>query len=210
MQEKKISITETCYNWIKQLSDEQQLVLYKAIFEYWFEWKEKSLSWIEQVILELARKTIDISNIRSWVSKWHKWWNRHTKQKEDTAKPTPKEEIEDELFNEFWGKYPRPNNRDLCKTEFSKLSEENKKKAVEQIKVWQNSEDWKKEWGKYIHWSLKYLQDRLYERTPKQHSWKKMAWDIDPIDCHVVSEPEANCLTISSYKRHMELPNTRF
>lgn len=93
MQEKKISITETCYNWIKQLSDEQQLVLYKAILEYWFEWKENKLSWIEQVIFELARKTIDISNIRSEVSKWHKWWNRYTKQKENTAEPTTKEDV---------------------------------------------------------------------------------------------------------------------
>lgn len=207
----KITLKKEYFDGIQWLDETMRYKVVYWVISHFLYWEDVELSDTWKFVFDIIKKYIDKDiEVRELKAKWgknHKW-NQYTRLKVNTVQPTPKEEIEDELFNEFWSKYPRPNNREACKIEFSKLTEEKKKKAIEQISVWNNSVDWRKEWGKYIHWSLKYLQDMLYERTPKQNSWKKIAWDIDPIDWHEISEREAKWLTVWNYKRKMELPNT--
>lgn len=69
-------------------------------------------------------------------------------------------------FDIFWKEYPKKKSKPTAKKEFLKLKKMDSElfdKIIDALKIQKNSNDWKKEEGKYIPYPQKWIKERRWE-----------------------------------------------
>lgn len=97
--------------------------------------------------------------------------NREESEKSETPKKEErrkKKEDNNNLFDRFWGEYPRKEAKPKARIAFEKIDpdETTLQAMLEAIQKWKDSAQWKEDGGKYIPHPATWLNQRRWEDEP--------------------------------------------
>lgn len=189
---------------IQNLDAEMFKKLTIAIVEYWTEWKDCCFDGAYQVLFNVLKDKVDADN-KNRLNRSNAWskhkGNQHTslsveqtvsKQelvdnvKTNSVKDKTKEKKENNnLFEEFREKYPRKVNKKKAETSFKKLSEEDKRLAIDMIEKFKQTKQWQDK--QYIPHPTTYLN---WLRFKDEVDECDMAWYVDESKTEEIEKDE--------------------
>ena len=89
----------------------------------------------------------------------------------DNNKDKDKDKEEKYPFEDFWKIYPNNSKKPKCKEYWKKMSEEERKKVIEDIPKRLLGEKWSKKGGQFIEMSSTYLNNKMWEDNIIKPKW---------------------------------------
>lgn len=83
-----------------------------------------------------------------------------------TPTPLRPEARESTPFETFWPRYPRPRNKKAARRAWNRLTESQRKLALEALEKFKASLEWRRERGRFVPYAQKFLNEELYLESP--------------------------------------------
>lgn len=190
------------YESIKELDPSDQVQIYNAIFNYQFEGKEIELKGICKSIFTLIIPQLEANNkrylngLKGGAPKGNQ--NATKKQPKNNLELTKKQPNENDnvndnvttnnniydfiekkydnkIFEKFWNEYPKKISKGNAEKWFKKNKPTNDlvDLMIEKLKIYKETEQWKKDNGKYIPYPSSWLNARGWEDEIQSNNIKR-------------------------------------
>lgn len=172
MERESFVFYKSFYEVSQNLSDQDRLILYDKIIQYWIEWKNVPKEWISETLFILIKPQIDKNNSRydNWKKQWHHWktgW-RPKKNPTGVTKENPMGFIE---------KTPNVNDNDnVNDNECISIHTDNMEWIKKYIKEVYGEEDVQMNLKKYR--LLVVFVENGYSKIPKTKKWMDDFFDV--------------------------------